>query len=76
MSNDSPHPLRAWREEQKLTLQAFSERLGKPEIPLSTLHYYESGLRIPKPENMERIRKTTGVTPNQFYEHRVVQCAG
>lgn len=73
MPNDSRHPLRAWREEKKLTLAALSDQLGDPLIPISTLHYYELGRRIPKPANMARIRQTTGLTPNQFYEFRALE---
>lgn len=72
MSNDSRHPLRAWREEKKLTLAGLSGVLGEPTIPLSTLAYYEYGRRIPKPNNMERIRRVTGVTPDQFYQFQQV----
>lgn len=70
MKNDSPHPLRIWRERNKLTLSALSDRLGEPTIAISTLAYYELGQRIPTRLNMDRLRRLTGVTPNEFYEFR------
>lgn len=72
MRTDSPHPLRAWREKNGLTLAGLSKRLGKPTIPVSTLAYYELGQRIPVHANMGRLRRLTGVTADQFYDFRQV----
>lgn len=60
------HPLRRWRREQQLTLEALGEKLG---VPATTLCNYEIGRRIPRRKIMDRIQQVTQgvITPNDFY---------
>lgn len=60
------HPLKRWRRENNLTLEALGQQIG---VTRSSLSHYETGARIPRPQIMEKIREATGgaVRPADFY---------
>lgn len=71
-SGDVMHPLRRWRHKKQLSLEALGAQLG---VNRSTLSYYETGNRIPRPPIMERIRRVTEgeVTASDFYPREAAE---
>lgn len=59
------HPIRMWREANKIRQGDFARLIG---VDRTTLASYETGRRKPKWDVLERIRAAThgAVTPNDF----------
>ena len=59
--------LRTYRERERLTLEQLGERIGRTGVAVSR---YETGARVPGPEDMVRIYVATSgaVEPNDFYD--------
>lgn len=60
------HPLRRWRQDQNLSLEALARIVG---VKRSTLSLYETRRRIPRPRIMEELRKASGgaISAKDFY---------
>lgn len=67
MADDTKHPIRLWREERKLSLEALSETLGVSKMALSR---WERGVALPRTKDWPRIAVVTGVTPAQLAEFK------
>lgn len=67
MADDPPHPLRKWRLEQGLTLDAAAAGVGSFR---GTWYDWETGRRIPDREYMPKVYRFTrgAVQPNDFYD--------
>ena|SRR5438874_328699 len=67
MVDEPLHPLRKWRLEQGLTLDAAAAGVGSFR---GTWYDWETGRRIPDREYMPKVYRFTGgaVTPNEFYD--------
>lgn len=66
------HPLRRWRQDKNLSLEALGEQIG---VTRSALSNYETGNRIPRPKVMQRIQKVTRgkVSPRDFYPREAAE---
>jgi len=67
MADEAKHPIRLWREERKLSLEALSETLGVSKMALSR---WERGVALPRTKDWPRIAVVTGVTPAQLAEFK------
>ena len=67
MADEVKHPIRRYREERNLSLDALSETLGVSKMALSR---WERGLVLPRAKDWPRIAVVTGVTPAQLAEFK------
>ena len=67
MADEAKHPIRRFREERNLTLEALSETLGVSKMALSR---WERGIALPRTKDWPRIAVVTGVTPAQLAEFK------
>lgn len=67
MADDTKHPIRRFREERNLSLEALSEKLGVSKMALSR---WERGVALPRVRDWPRIAVVTGVTPAQLAEFK------
>ena len=61
----SPHPLRKWRLDERLTLDAAGQKVGATRMAWSD---WERGNRIPNRDFMPKICALTGLSSNVFYD--------
>ncbi len=60
------HPLKSWRETQKLTQPEAGERIG---VDAMTVSRWERGAHLPHKKHWSRIEKATGIAPSVLVDH-------
>lgn len=60
------NPLKAWRDERKLTQPAAAELV---EVDAMTFSRWERGENFPRKNKWPKIEEVTGITPSQMIGH-------
>jgi transcriptional regulator with XRE-family HTH domain len=60
------HPLRSWRETQKLSQPKAGEKLG---VDTMTISRWERGSHLPHKKHWAKIEQITGIAPAQLVNH-------
>jgi transcriptional regulator with XRE-family HTH domain len=70
MSTPKPHPLKIWRRKQRPTLsqRKLAAKIGCSDM---TVLRWERG-SIPRFDDMAALLRLTGLTANDFHEHRAM----
>jgi transcriptional regulator with XRE-family HTH domain len=60
------HPLKSWRDEQKLSQPKAGARLG---VDTMTISRWERGNHLPHKRHWAKIEEVTGIAPEQLVSH-------